>query len=164
MKTGMIVSLVSLTCLLSVPASFANNFVIGDGKGEQVVVKQGWFGNQTFVAKDRLGNGVKSKKGIFGTEEKGAAILGNQVEVKKGLFGGKTYKASTILGDSVETKKNWFGYRTTKVDLSGVSGLAGQLLHKKSAPPQVLNQGNLGGAPAGQVGDAAAGTGSNLVP
>lgn len=150
MNKGRFASLVSISCcLLTASAACANNLEVGDGQGEQLVIKQGWFGNNTIIAKDRLGNGVKSKKGLFGNEEKGAALLGNQVEVKKGIFGQKTYKASTILGDSIETKKNWFGWRTTKVDLRGVSGLAGQLLHKNGAPPQCNQGGGGASAPAG---------------
>lgn len=115
-------------------AQARNNIELTDGKGETVVVKQGLFGNNTYAVQDRLGNKVVSKKGIFGTKAKGVSILGNTVETKKGLFGSKTYSGTTILGDKFETKRTWFGLgpRKTTVDLSGVSGLASQLVKKRS--------------------------------
>ncbi len=123
-----------LALAASAPVQARNNIEITDGKGETVVVKQGLLGNNTYAVQDRLGNKVVSQKGIFGSKSKGVSILGNTVETKRGLFGNKSYSGTTMLGDKIETKRSWFGLgpRKTTVDLSGVSGLASQLVKKRS--------------------------------
>lgn len=128
-----------LTTALNASAACAldlDNFEITNGK-EKLQVNQGLFGNKSYSAEDRLGNKIESKKGWFGNSSKEVSLLGNSVETKKGLFGSKSYKGTTILGDKIESKRSWFGFgpRRTKVDVSGVSALAGQLInrHRTSA-------------------------------
>lgn len=114
-----------LVSLIFAAPSFArgNDFVITDGMGEEIQIRNGLFGKKTKVVKDRLGNGFKQETGIFGGKTTEASILGNEFKKKKGLLGGSDISASTIFGDNVKTKKGIFGRRTTTVDLSGSSKL-----------------------------------------
>lgn len=111
-----------------------NDLVLKTGKGEELVIKNGFFGGKEKVVKDRFGNKYESKKGWFGTKKTDATVLGNSYQSKKGLFGGTDVQASTILGDSVRTKKGIFGRRTTEVDVSGVTGLVEGFINKRMAP------------------------------
>ena len=100
-----------------------NDWTITDGMGEEIKVRNGFFGKKSAVVKDRLGNGFKKEKGIFGGTTTEASILGNGFKKKKGILGGSDISGSTIFGDTVQTKKGIFGRRTTTVDLSGSSKL-----------------------------------------
>ncbi len=100
-----------------------NDWTITDGMGEEIQVRNGFFGKKSAVVKDRLGNGFKKEKGIFGGTTTEASILGNGFKKKKGILGGSDISGSTIFGDTVQTKKGIFGRRTTTVDLSGSSKL-----------------------------------------
>ena len=100
-----------------------NDWTITDGMGEELQVKNGFFGKKKAVVKDRMGNGFKKETGIFGGSTTEASVLGNGFKKKKGIFGGSEIAGSTIFGDSVQTKKGIFGRRSTTVDLSGSSKL-----------------------------------------
>jgi hypothetical protein len=130
---GALLALV-VTAVAAAPAlARGNNLVIQDGQGEQVTIKNGFFGRKTTVVKDRLGNGYASSTGLFGTKETQGSVLGNTFERKKGLFGGSTVAGSTIFGDKVTTKKGIFGRRTTTVDVSGTSNVLKSLWDKHGA-------------------------------
>lgn len=111
-----------------------NDLVLKTGKGEELVIKNGFFGGKEKVVKDRFGNKYESKKGWFGTKKTDATVLGNSYQSKKGLFGGTDVSGSTILGDSVRTKKGIFGRRTTEVDVSGVTSLVEGFINKRMTP------------------------------
>ncbi|HEY9869951.1 MAG TPA: hypothetical protein V6D08_12360 [Candidatus Obscuribacterales bacterium] len=121
------------------PAS-ADQLVIKDGFGEELSVRDGWFGRKDTVIKDRLGNKVVRKKGWFGSRQTEVNLLGNQFKKKKGWFGRSDIEASTILGDKITTRKGLFGNRTTTVDVSGVASAIRTLFAKEEAQPSASNQ------------------------
>lgn len=100
-----------------------NDWTITDGMGEEIQVRNGFFGKKSTLVKDRMGNGFKKDKGILGGTSTEASVLGNGFKKKTGIFGGSDISGSTIFGDSVQTKKGIFGRRKTTVDLSGSSKL-----------------------------------------
>jgi hypothetical protein len=138
-----------------------NDLVIKDGFGEEVQIKNGFFGHKTKIVKDRLGNGFATKNGIFGSKEQDVNVLGNSFQRKKGIFGSSDVKGASIFGDKIETKKGFFGRRTTTIDASGISSVARTLwtknkdsiLGKSSAPvlpaTQDLNNQDCAVPPAG---------------
>lgn len=127
----------------------SNNWLIKSKSGDQIEVKDGWFGtgnkevksakygtvfeNKKGVFSEQsavntpVGNVVK-KKGLFGKEEKEVNVLGNSYSTKKGLFGSKTTEVKTMFGDSVKTKKGWFGRTTTEVDPGGLGTMLGSMM------------------------------------
>jgi len=108
---------------------------VTDDNGEEIVVKHGLFGKKTIV-KDRFGNGVESKKSIFGlTKDTEVNAVGNDVHVHKGLFGFSKTEGHDILGDTVTSKKNLL-YSNTNVNLSGVNDLLNKYLRPKNLNPQ----------------------------
>jgi len=119
----------------SLPAQAWGSFDVKLGKGEEVKVKKGLFGNKNLALKDRLGDQIEDSQGILGNKHQKVQFLGNGVEVNQGVLGNKSIAAGTILGDKFETRRSFFGLgpRTTHVDLSGASALAGQLFAHKSA-------------------------------
>lgn len=112
-----------------------NDLIFTTGKGEEVQIRNGWFGRKTKVVKDRLGNKYESKTGLFGSKDTQVSVLGNSYKQKKGLFGGSDIQGSTIFGDRVTTKKGIFGRRTTTIDASGVTSLVQSLLKDKDGQP-----------------------------
>lgn len=100
-----------------------NDWTITDGMGEELQVKNGFFGKKKTIVKDRMGNGFKKETGLLGGTTTEASVLGNGFKKKKGIFGGSDISGSTIFGDTVQTKKGIFGRRKTTVDLSGTSKL-----------------------------------------
>lgn len=117
-----------MTALPQTASADLGNFTFKTGAGEEITYKRGWFGRETKVVKDRIGDKYESKKGLFGGKETNVSLLGNQVKRKKGWFGKDEIEASTILGDSIKSKKGWFGRRETTVDVRGVSSLVKQLV------------------------------------
>jgi|GEM_PF-3220701 len=119
----------------SQPAQAWGSFDVKLGKGEQVQVKRGFFGNKNVALKDRLGDQFEDSQGILGNKHQKVQLLGNGVEVNQGVLGNKSISAGTILGDKFETRRSFFGLgpRTTHVDLSGASSLAAQLFAHKPA-------------------------------
>lgn len=115
-------------------AQAGSDFQVQSGKGEEVHIKQGVLGTNTFKVQDRIGDKIEHKSGWFGTGKTEVKVLGNGVETKKGLFGRKT-TVTTMFGDKVETRKTWFGLgpRKTTMNLSGTSNMIGQLLGKKAS-------------------------------
>jgi len=115
------------------PAQAWGSFDVKLGKGEEVKVNHGLFGNKNLAVKDRLGDQIEDSQGIFGNKHQKVQLLGNGVEVNQGVFGNKSYSGGTILGDKFATKRSFFGLgpRTTHVDLSGTSALASQLFASK---------------------------------
>lgn len=109
--------LAALAPALSAPA----DWTLSSGFGEEISVKQGWFGRREKVVKDRLGDQFIEKKGLFGSKTTEINLLGNKLKKKKSWFGQSQWEGSTILGDSVTSKKGLFGRRKTEVDLSGVA-------------------------------------------
>jgi hypothetical protein len=128
--TGALLALAVAAITVAPALARGNDFVIKDGFGEEIQIRNGFFGRKTKVVKDRLGNGYSSKTGLFGTREQDVNILGNTVKRKKGLFGGSDIQGSTIFGDKVTTKKGIFGRRTTTIDASGISSVARNLWTK----------------------------------
>jgi hypothetical protein len=127
---GALVALV-VVAVSSVPAlARGNDLVIKTGQGEELSIRNGFFGRKTTVVKDRLGNGYATKTGLFGSKEQQVNILGNTIERKKGWFGGSNVQGSTIFGDRVSTKRGIFGRRTTEVDVSGTANLVKSLWQK----------------------------------
>jgi hypothetical protein len=56
--------------------------------GVKVQKRNGWFGRQSTVYQDALGNRVNTRRGWFGTQKTQAQVFGTQVEQNTGLFGG----------------------------------------------------------------------------
>jgi len=108
----------------------SQDLVITDGKGEQISIKNGWFGRKQVKVEDRLGNKFENKKGWFGSKDQEVNLLGNQIKRKKGWFGGSSIEGNSILGDKISTKKTLLGRRQTTVDVSGVSSAIEQLFGK----------------------------------
>lgn len=140
---GALLALVVAATTMAPALARGNDLVIKDGFGEQITVKNGFFGTKTRVVKDRLGNGFGEKKGLFGSKEQDVNILGNSVKRKKGIFGGSQIQGSTIFGDKVETKKGLFGRKTTTVDVSGMSSIARDLWAKNKG--KLLGDNSAGG-------------------
>lgn len=116
------------------PLAYAQggDFSIKSGGGEELTIKNGLFGGQQKVVKDRFGDKYETKKGWFGTKQSKVSVLGNHVQTKKGLLGSSEVEATSILGDKITTKKGWFGRRKTTVELGGVSSMIGQLIKRKA--------------------------------
>jgi len=112
-----------------------NDWTITDGSGEQIQVKNGFFGHTDKVVEDRLGDGFRQKKGFFGSKETDVSLLGNQFQAKKGWFGSSDVKGHDILGDSIKTRKGFFGRRTTTVDVSGAANVLGALISSSGRKP-----------------------------
>jgi hypothetical protein len=127
---GALLALVLAVSTVAPSLARGNDFIIKDGFGEEVQVRNGFFGRKTKVVKDRLGNGYASKSGLFGTKEQDVNVLGNSFQRKKGILGGSDISGSTIFGDKVQTKKGIFGRRTTTIDASGISSVARGLWNK----------------------------------
>lgn len=126
-------ALISVATAGSALAKGIGDLEIKTGGGEELTIKNGWFGKKTTSAKDRLGNKVEYSKGWFGSKGASVSVLGNTFERKKGLFGSGDIQAHTILGDTVKSKKGWFGRRKTTVDLSGVGSVVNNYFGKKKA-------------------------------
>jgi hypothetical protein len=113
-----------LAAVTTAPAlARGNDLVIKDGMGEQIEIRNGFFGRKTTVVKDRLGNGYSTKTGLFGSKDTNVSVMGNNLTRKKGIFGSTEVQGNTIFGDKVTTKKGLFGRRTTEVDVSGTSNV-----------------------------------------
>lgn len=127
----------------------SDNWTIKTKKGDEITVKDGWFGRGKKVVKSEKlgtlyekndgvfgsksevnlpGTKIASKSGMFGRKNKEVSVLGNSVTTKKGLFGSKTTEVKTVFGDSVKTKKGWFGRTTTEVEPGGLTGLLGSFM------------------------------------
>lgn len=127
-----------LAVLLAGPVlARGNDFAVTDGMGEEIQIKNGLFGKKSKLVKDRLGNGFKQEKGIFGTTTTQASVLGNGFKKKNGILGGSDISGSTIFGDTIQTKKGIFGRRKTTVDLSGSSRLIQSFLGPKKPMGQL---------------------------
>lgn len=154
-----ILSLMMAATTMAPALARGNDVVIKNGFGEEVQIKNGFFGRKTTIVKDRLGDGYSTKKGLFGTKEQQVNVLGNSFSRKKGLLGGSDVKGSSIFGDKVETKRGIFGRRTTTIDASGVSSVVKNLWDK--------NKGSLMGtqqvaAPVDRRGDASMNSSNDL--
>ncbi|MBY0357339.1 MAG: hypothetical protein K2W82_04995 [Candidatus Obscuribacterales bacterium] len=114
-----------------------NDISISDGMGEEIQIKNGWFGGKSKNIQDRFGNKYQSSKGIFGGSQSEAAVLGNSIKRKKGWFGGSSVQGSTIFGDKVESKKGLFGGRKTKVDISGSAAVVKSLFASSKPKPYI---------------------------
>lgn len=111
-------------------------FTMTDENGEQVKVKHGLFGKKTIV-KDRFGNGVATKQGIFGiNKDTQVSAVGNNVQVHKGLLGSQT-EVEDMLGDKITSNKNLL-YSNTNVDLSGVNRLLNKYFGPKMGNPSTI--------------------------
>ena len=135
----------------STSAVFArgNDWTIKTGQGEEVTVKNGWFGKKTRVAKDRFGDKIEKNTGILGNQSSEVNLLGNSYRKEKGFLGGSEVEARTMLGDSIKTEKGIFGRRKTTIDASGVTGLVSAFIGakmKKPSPP--VNPGQMGNSNA----------------
>src|SRR5947207_601414 len=113
--SSVIAAIVVLACGQTSSAR-GNDWTLTTGMGDGVQVKHGWFGRKSVVVKDRLGDGYATKKGLFGTTQSEANVLGNTFTKKKGLLGGSDIEGHTIFGDTITTKKGIFGRRTTTID------------------------------------------------
>lgn len=129
---------------------------ITDGQGEELAIKNGWFGQKTKVVKDRFGNKFESKSGLFGRSQTNLALPGLEVKRRKGLFGGSRIEGSTMFGDKVATGRGWFGRRKTTVDVSGSANMIKSLISNRSQNP-ALNP-----ASANPPGTGAKWTGTSL--
>ncbi|HEY9791629.1 MAG TPA: hypothetical protein V6D22_14595 [Candidatus Obscuribacterales bacterium] len=116
---GVLAALVVTTTTMAPALARGNDLIINDGFGEQVQVRHGFFGRDTKVVKDRLGDGFAEKRGLLGTQEKDVNVLGNSFRSSKGILGGTNLQGSDIFGDRMQTKRGIFGRRTTYVDVSG---------------------------------------------
>jgi hypothetical protein len=146
-----------------------NDIIFKTGKGEEVTIKNGFFGGKKKVVKDRFGNKYESKKGWFGTRETDASVLGNSFQRKKGILGGSDISGSTIFGDTIRTKKGIFGRRTTEVDVSGITGLVEGFIDSKRSGGSNSGLSGFGTSKPGNAlngftGQKAANNGAPLTP
>lgn len=141
-----------MVAVTSAPAlARGNDLVIKSGFGDEVLIKNGFFGRKSTVVKDRMGNGFTTRGGMFGSGQSSVNVMGNNLTRKKGWFGQSEIKGGTILGDKVSTKKGLFGRRTTTVDVSGTSSVVKNLWNQHAPKllgtnpkPGVNNSPNLG--------------------
>lgn len=117
-------------CLATGADAKRQNLTIKTGLGQELQVKDGWFGSKKRVVKDGLGDAYVTEKGWFGTGSKKVAVLGNSLETKKGLFSGET-TGRTVFGDSLKSHTGILGGKTTTVDLSGSANLIKGLIQTK---------------------------------
>lgn len=137
MKNKIVVSLAAAALMASLATpdvqARGNDLTISTGKGEEISIKNGFFGRNSKVVKDRMGNKIETKSGLFGTGENEVRLLGNSYSKKKGLFGGSKTQVTSLFGDSVTTEKGVFGRRKTRIEMGGMSGLIGNLISSKTA-------------------------------
>lgn len=151
------IAALSLVAATAVQGAYASSdFQVQTGQGEELRVKQGILGTNSFKAQDRIGDKVEHSEGWFGTGKTELKVLGNGVSTQKGLFGRKT-TITSMFGDKVETKRTWFGLgpRKTTVNLSGTGNILGQLFHKGGQPSTGTASGQVDSL--GQVSDKSGG-------
>ncbi len=136
LASAAVAMLLSMSSSLSALAR-GNDLTITTGHGEELQIKNGFFGRKNVEIKDRLGDKYVQKKGLFGSKETSVNLLGNQVQKKKGWFGGSDISGQDILGDKVTTKKGIFGRRTTTVDVSGAASVIQNLFSDKKPLSQL---------------------------
>jgi hypothetical protein len=156
-----------LTLLIASPAAFGWGTVdIKTGKGEEVQVKKGFFGNEKFVMQDRMGDHVVKSRGILGNKHDEVSVMGNGASYNRNIFGVKSVAGGDMLGDKFESHRMLFGLgpRITKVDVSGATGVAEHLfsgglsgmgpgMSSLGAPGGGLGGAFGGGPGGGQVND-----------
>jgi hypothetical protein len=136
LASAAVATILSLSCSLSGLAR-GNDLTVTTGHGEEIQIKNGFFGRRNVEIKDRLGDKYVQKKGFFGSKETSVNLFGNQIQKKKGWFGGSDISGQDILGDKVTTKKGIFGRRTTTVDVSGAASLIQNLFSDKKPLSQL---------------------------
>ena len=122
-------SLALALCLssLSLAEAKSKNWLIKSKSGNEIKVKDGWFGTGNKEVKSaKYGTLYENKKGVFSEQSQVNTPVGNVVK-KKGLFG-KEEKEVNVLGNSYSTKKGWFGRTTTEVDPGGLGTRLGSMM------------------------------------
>ena len=158
-----LVALGAVTLTANCPQAYSWGTVdIKTGKGEEVQVKKGFFGNEKFAMQDRMGDHVVKSRGIFGNKHDEVSVMGNGASYNRNIFGVKSVAGGDMLGDKFESHRMLFGLgpRITKVDVSGATGVAEHLFSGglSGVGPGMSSLGGpgmsgLGAYGAGAVGD-----------
>ena len=137
---------VSSSVLIASPVDAkSQNWTVKTKYGDEVSVRDGWFGTgKTLVKTNKTGKIYESKRGLFGNQQSQLSLLGgsvsrkkgwlgrnetdvsfigNSVTRKKGLFGSQSTEVKTVFGDTIKTKKGWFGRTTTEIEPGGLSSM-----------------------------------------
>jgi len=128
--SGLLLALLASSLVLTdAQPAMANSTVI-DGPGFKVEKKNGWFGRESTVYQDALGNAVERKTGFFGKKSSRTKLFGSEA-VKKGD------NVSVIGPDGkplVTTKRTLFGGKQTHVDGNGIFQSLKDLMQGKTTP------------------------------
>ena len=130
-------AVLSFSMVASAAEAKWGKLTVTDGAGDGFEMHQYPLGlGKGMQAQDALGDSFGYKKGLFGinrTTE--GSVLGNGLKIHHGLISGTSVDAQSMFGDKVKSRKFLgIGPRITTVDLSGVHGVAANLLHHSATP------------------------------